>query len=84
MAIFHSFLYVYQRVPMIPMTTIWWIFHIRLKKRGPIWALTKRQDQGPAPYAETLTSIFMAIADIVQETPFGWCIGGFLSNRLSQ
>ena len=27
-----------------------------------------RQDQGPAPYAETLTSIFMAIADIVQET----------------
>lgn len=27
----------------------------------------KRADQGPAPYAETLTSIFMAIADIVQE-----------------
>lgn len=26
----------------------------------------KRQDQGPA-YAETLTSVFMAIADIVQE-----------------
>ena len=61
-----------------------WIFHIRLDPRGPIWALTKRQDQGPAPYAETLTSIFMAIADIVQETPFGWWIGGFPSNRLSQ
>lgn len=27
----------------------------------------KRADQGPAPYAETLTSVFMAIADIVQE-----------------
>ena len=34
------------------------------------------QDQGPAPYAETLTSIFMAIADIVQETILGvnWSI----------
>eukprot|EP00438_Fugacium_kawagutii_P014533 Skav232276 [mRNA] locus=scaffold882:194433:196313:- [translate_table: standard] len=27
----------------------------------------KRADQGPVPYAETLTNIFMAIADIVQE-----------------
>ncbi|CAK9016680.1 unnamed protein product [Durusdinium trenchii] len=27
----------------------------------------KRADQSPTPYAETLTSVFMAIADIVQE-----------------
>ncbi|CAE7684239.1 COG4 [Symbiodinium pilosum] len=27
----------------------------------------KRADQGPAPYAEALTSVFVAIADIVQE-----------------
>ena len=32
---------------------------------GWVWA-SSCQDQGPAPYAEALTSVFVAIADIVQ------------------